>query len=384
MMLLVSEPTLGAREKAALANVIDSNWITMGHYVEAFEAAFARMHNVPEAVAVSSCTAGLHLAMATLGIGPGDEVLVPALSFVATSNSVVYSGARPVFVDTVSTGHPLMSIADAARRCSSRTRAVVIMHYGGYVADREEWLMFARARNLLLIEDSAHAVGPERGEIFGDLAVFSFYGNKNMTTAEGGMLTARDPQLIAAARQGRSHGMTATTVQRLTGQALSYDVTRLGYNYRMDELRAAIGLVQLEEVSAWNRKRQALTRQYRNSLHARCPTVSVPFSGAFQSTCHILPVILPAGNKHETVAGILRASGIQTSHHYPPIHLLSWYRERFPDVRLPQTEEFAERELTIPLHPRMEEEDVERVVDVLAQTLGSGTPDAAEIKHAHA
>jgi dTDP-4-amino-4,6-dideoxygalactose transaminase len=380
-MLLVSEPSLGNEEKAALARVIDSNWITMGSCVDSFEKAFARMHGVSEAVAVDSCTAALHLAVEALGIGPGDEVLVPSLSFVATSNAVLYSGATPVFVDIESLASPVISVAHAAELCTDRTRAIVVMHYAGYIAGREAWTGLASSRGLRLIEDSAHAVGAGRGEIFGDVAAFSFYGNKNMTTAEGGMLTARDPDVLARARQARSHGMTATTVQRLTGQALSYDVTMLGYNYRMDELRAAIGLVQIDSLGAWNRKRRALTLRYRDRLRDRCPGVTVPFSGAHLSTHHILPVILPAGVRRQEVAGRLRAQGIQTTHHYPPIHLLSLYRERFPGLHLPLTEEFSTRELTVPLHPKMQMEDVERVVDALADALGSAGEEA-ELEHA--
>lgn len=178
--------------------------------------------------------------------------------------------------------------------------------------------------------------------------------------------------------------MTASTVQRLTGEALSYDVTMLGYNYRMDELRAAVGLAQLERLPDWNRRRQALTRQYRSSLRARCPGVSVPFAEATRSTCHILPALLPASVRRQDVAELLRANGIQTSHHYPPIHLLSWYRARYPGLQLPQTEKFAQRELTIPLHPRMQETDVDRVVDALAGAMEMLSADRKEAEHARA
>lgn len=367
-MLFVSEPVLGTDEKLALARVIDSNWITMGHLVAEFENAFAEMHGAEAAVAVSSCTAGLHLAMAALGVGPGDEVLVPSMSFVATANTVVYTGATPVFVDIEGVDAPIMSVADAEAKVTERTKAVVVMHYGGAVMDPRTWRNFADRHGLYLIEDSAHAVGTERGPIYGDAAAFSFFSNKNITTGEGGMVLARDPAVLRTVRQARAHGMTATTIQRLSGTG-SYDVTMLGYNYRMTELNAAIGLVQLPRLKRWNAKRRRLTASYRKLFAAVCPEVAVPFTALDVSTHHILPAVLPIGAHRQSVAVALRAEGIQTSFHYPPIHQLAWYEERFPFVRLPATEEFAARELTLPLHPKMEDWQVRHVVEAVARSL---------------
>jgi dTDP-4-amino-4,6-dideoxygalactose transaminase len=369
-MLLVAEPSLGEDEKAALAEVVDSGWITMGHRVRAFEEAFAEEHQVADAVAVSSCTAGLHLVMEALGIGPGDEVLVPSLTFVATANSILYTGASPVFVDIESLDVPLISYADAARKCTAKTKAVVVMHYGGYLVDRNAWREFADSNGLYLIEDSAHATGLARTGIFGDAAVFSFFGNKNMTTAEGGMVVASDTAILDRIRRGRSHGMTTVTLQRLHGRAITYDVTMLGYNYRMDELRASIGLVQMKHLGAWNQKRRTLSHSYRNLLERHCPQVSVPFSTPRPSSHHILPVLLPKDTDRQHVVDRLREYGIQTTNHYPPVHRFSWYQEKFPFVRLPHTEEFAERELTLPLHPKLEESQVEYVSQCLAKSLG--------------
>ncbi|MCW3474794.1 DegT/DnrJ/EryC1/StrS aminotransferase family protein [Rhodovastum sp. RN2-1] len=367
--MLVSEPSLGADEKQALVDVIDSNWITMGSRVQAFERAFADMHRMADAVAVNSCTSGLHLVMAALGIGPGDEVLVPSLSFVATANCVVYCGARPVFVDIESLDVPLMSCADAAAKCTARTKAVIVMHYGGYLVDRDAWRDFADSRGLFLIEDSAHAVGTARASIFGDVAVFSFFGNKNMTTAEGGMIVAGDDGLLDRIRQLRAHGLTSSTVQRLRGQAVSYDVTMLGYNYRMDELSAAIGLVQLGKLDQWNKKRRMLAHLYRDLLEERCPDVLLPFPEERTTSHHIMPIVLPSAIDRQRVIGILRSDGIQTTIHYPPIHCLSWYRNNTPVVSLPLTEDFAARQLTLPLHPKMEAQHVDLVTQVLANAV---------------
>jgi dTDP-4-amino-4,6-dideoxygalactose transaminase len=364
-MLLVAEPCIGDEEKAALAEVVESGWITMGNGVRAFERAFADAHRVADGVAVASCTAGLHLALAAMGIGAGDEVLVPSLTFVATANSIVYCGATPVFVDIESLEVPLMSRADAADKCTQRTKAVIVMHYGGNIVGGGIWREFANARGLTLIEDSAHAVGTGCTGIFGDVAVFSFFDNKNMTTAEGGMVVARDPAVLARIRQMRSHGMTAGTLERLSGRALTYDVTLLGYNYRMDDLRAAIGLVQLKYLTRWNEQRRRLARFYRAALNETCPEVVIPCAEWPVSARHIFPIVLPKGTDRQRLMEWMRAAGIQTTIHYPPVHQLTWYRDRFSEFYLPQTEEFGERELTLPLYPKMGEQQVMMVTNAL-------------------
>jgi dTDP-4-amino-4,6-dideoxygalactose transaminase len=373
-MLLVAEPSLGTDEKLALAEVIDSSWITMGNRVREFERAFAAAHQAIDAVAVSSCTAGLHLAIEGLGLGPDDEILVPSLTFAATVNCVIYAGATPVFVDIESFDTPHISLGDAAAKCTAKTKAVIVMHYAGYPVDREAWRAFADSHGMFLIEDCAHAAGARNVGAHADVAVFSFYGNKNMTTAEGGMVFARDSGVRDRIRQMRSHGMTSGTLQRRFSGEVTYDITLLGYNYRMDELRAAIGLVQMRNLGRWNERRRALTQAYRRHLASLCSSVSMPFSGQRDSVPHILPVILPKGANRQLTSEKLRAAGIQTTVHYPPVHRFSWYRSRFPSTRLPVTEEFSSRELTLPLHPKLEERDPEFVVRALSDALATGAP----------
>jgi dTDP-4-amino-4,6-dideoxygalactose transaminase len=373
-MLLVAEPILGREEKTALSEVIDSGWITMGDRVRDFERAFAAAHGAADSAAVSSCTAALHLILQALGLGPEDEVLVPSLTFVATVNSVLYVGASPVFVDIEDLGWPLLSLADAAAKCTSRTKAVIVMHYAGYVADRDAWRDFADSRGLLLIEDAAHAAGVQQAGMFGHAAAFSFYGNKNMTTAEGGAVITRDEALLERIRQMRGHGLTSGTFQRFSNGTVGYDVTMLGFNYRMDELRASLGLSQLKHLSAWNEKRRCLTELYVQSLEDRCPDILLPFAhcqirSTLSSAHHIMPCLLPARVDRQVVIERLRNAGVQTSNHYPPTHLFSFYQDRFPGVHLPRTEEFARRELTLPLHPGMAERHVEMVSTALANAL---------------
>jgi dTDP-4-amino-4,6-dideoxygalactose transaminase len=376
-MLLVAEPVLGLEEKVALTAVIDSGWITMGDRVRQFEQTFAQLHEADDAIAVGSCTAALHLVLHALGIGPGDEVLVPSLTFVATANSVLYVGARPVFVDVESPTTPLISLDDAEAKCNSRTKAVILVHFGGYLPDRDSWQSFARRKNLLLIEDAAHAVGSPVAGTFGQAAAFSFYGNKNMTTAEGGAIIAPDSSLRDSIRLARSHGMTSGTRQRLDSRSPDYDVVTLGFNYRMDELRAALGLAQLGRLTEWNEIRRKLALRYRALIARQCAAVAVPFTDTWMSTHHLMPIVLPAAIDRQSVIDRLRADGIQTTIHYPSVHLMTYYGRLFPDCRLARTEEFASRELTLPLHPRMTPADVDLVVNSLAASLAAELPTEA-------
>lgn len=362
-MIALSEPILGEEEKRALCEVIDSRWLTMGERVAVFEKAFAKMHGVDEAVAVNSCTAALHLSLKALNIGPGDEVLVPSLTFVATANAVLYVGASPVFLDIQDLEKPHISMEDAEPKCTAKTKAVIVMHYGGYLADLAAWRSFCDAKQLLLIEDAAHSPGVGGVGRLSNASVFSFFSNKNMSTAEGGMIISPDVSVLQRVRHLRSHGMSTDTLTRHRGHAYSYDVTMLGYNYRMDELRAAVGLTQLPRLPSWNKKRQDLSNVYRRMMAAQIPEVMIPFDQAHETAAHLMPVLLPARIDRKKIIDQLRENGIQTSIHYPPIHHFSYYQENFPGIHLSKTEEFCARELTLPLHPGMTDHDVKQVVD---------------------
>lgn len=368
-MISLGDPVLGEEEKQALCEVIDSNWLTMGERVATFEQAFAELHGAEQAVAVNSCTAGLHLCLAAFGLGPGDEVLVPALTFVATVNVIMYTGATPVFIDIEGPDLPHICIEDAAAKLTPRTKAVIIMHYGGYLVDLPKWRSFADAHGLILIEDAAHA--PATGEvgIWGDASAFSFFTNKNMTTAEGGMVLARDRSVLERTRLLRAHGMTTNTLDRYRGHAYTYDVIMLGYNCRMDELRAAMGLVQLSHLPSWNARRRELNHFYRKLISERLPDVSVPFELNHETAAHLMPILLPNGVDRTLIMKKLRQAGIQTSIHYPPAHRFSYYEGRFPVTVLPKTEHFSSCELTLPLHQSLIKEDVEKVVWTLGNAL---------------
>lgn len=368
-VISLCDPVLGEAEKSALESVIDSQWLTMGDRVSAFEKAFAKLHDVEDAVAVNSCTAGLHLCLAATGIGPGDEVLVPSLTFVATVNAVLYVGATPVFVDIEDPEVPHISLADAETKCTERTRAAIVMHYGGCPVDMPAWRAFADRKGLILIEDAAHAPGLGAVGQWSDATAFSFYANKNMTTAEGGMVFARDGEILERMRRMRSHGMTTGTLDRYKGHAYSYDVTDLGYNYRMDELRAAIGLVQLIRLNGATARRRDLSQLYLDQLEERVPQVKVVFGGRLDTAAHLMAVLLPPEADRPFVMLAMRQVGIQTSIHYPPVHCFSYYRQRFPGVTLPNTEQYHARTLTLPLHPSLSAGDLHRIVGTLSDAL---------------
>lgn len=365
----LGSPCLGEPEKRALCAVIDDGWLTMGERVRLFENRFAALHGAEDAVAVNSATAALQLSLQVFDVGDGDEVLLPSLTFVAASNVVVHCGATPVFVDIDRVASPHISLADAQRKLTPRTRAVMLMHYGGYVIDAAPWRAFADRHGLLLFEDAAHTAGMPGMGVLSDAASFSFFTNKNMTTAEGGMMIVRDAQRRQRARALRAHGMTTSTLDRAKGRAVGYDVIDCGHNFRMDELRAAMGLVQIDRLLGWNEARRTLAAHYRRVLKQVSPALDVPFADGHATAAHIMPVLLPTGSDRSQVMQRMRERNIQTSMHYPPIHSFSHYRKVFPTPPLPQTEQYCERQLTLPLHPNLSVEDVDRVADALSDAL---------------
>jgi len=363
------------REIEAVTGVLRSKWLTMGQVTQDFERRFADYLGVRHAFAVTNCTAALHLANVVLGIGPGAEVILPSLSFVATANAVLYTGATPVFADITSLDDLNISPRDVERHSNQHTRAITVMHYGGHPCAMDEIMQIARRHQLAVIEDAAHAPGASvNGKLvgtIGDVGCFSFFSNKNLATGEGGMVVTDRDDLAEKLSVVRSHGMTTLTWDRHRGHAHSYDVVDLGYNYRMDEVRSALGLVQLEKLAQNNERRRALTAEYRRLL-ADVPGLLVPFSEhPGTSACHLFPIILDSKIDRRSLMERMRDQGVQTSIHYPPIHQFSYYRERFGDQpgELPSTEAVGLREVTLPLYPAMAMRDVKTVVSALCSAI---------------
>jgi dTDP-4-amino-4,6-dideoxygalactose transaminase len=356
-------------------DVLRSRWLTMGAVTQRFEQAFAEFVGARHAIAVSSATAGLHLACLTLDLKPGDEVILPALTFVAAAAAVHYVGAAPVFADIQSETDLTVSPASIEQKITSRTRAVMVMHYGGYACDMPAIEKIAQRHSLAFIEDAAHAPGAaldgRKMGVWGDVGVFSFFSNKNLVTGEGGMLVTNNDALAEKIRRLRSHAMTSLTWDRHQGHAWSYDVTDLGYNYRPSEITSALGLAQLQKLEKNNQRRRELTSYYHRLLEEKCPGITLPFvSHRGVPACHILPVLLPEHIERSQFMAGMKSKGIQTSIHYPPVSDFSFYRASNPgrDV-LPLTRQVANREVTLPLYPTLTPEDVEMVIAAVDETL---------------
>ncbi len=372
----LSDVKFGAEEQEAVRAVLESGWLTMGEVTAKFEDEFKTYTGAKHAFAVSNATVALHMACLALGIGPGDEVILPSLTFVATANAVRYTGAEPVFADISSVNDLTISLESIKQAVSPSTKALMVMHYAGYPCDMPAILAWAAEQGLPVIEDAAHAVGSFLNEkhlgTWGDVGCFSFFSNKNLSTGEGGMVVTDDDALAAQFKLLRSHGMTSLTWDRHQGHAWSYDVVTTGYNYRIDELRSALGRVQLDKLDANNARRSALTARYRELLTELCPALTLPFEGhPGISAHHIMPVLLPRGTERIPFMESLKEQGIQTSIHYPPVHTFSAYSAGAKGAdRLPLTDEVAAREVTLPLYPTMTDDQAQLVSLAVARALG--------------
>jgi dTDP-4-amino-4,6-dideoxygalactose transaminase len=405
---------IGEEEYRSVKGVLDSKWLTMGRVTKDFESAFADYLGVRHAIAVSSGTAAMHLAHHAVGLEQGDEVICPSLTFVATANATLYTGATAVFADIRNLDELTISPDDVESRIDERTKGIVVVHYAGFPCNMDRIMEIARNHNVFVIEDAAHAPAAEyssklkvqssklddgerstengqrsiiNGQLttnnkrahkvgtIGDIGCFSFFGNKNMTTAEGGMVVTNRDDLAEKIRIARSHGMTSLTWDRYKGHNFSYDVVGPGFNYRIDELRSSLGLIQLNKLDRNNRRRRLLWMLYTEKLSS-LEEIKVPFSRCRGiSSYHIFPVLLSEKIDRKEFMEYLHEQGIQTSIHYPPVHLFSYYRKLVPGIHLPLTEYVGRREVTLPLFPTMEEQHVEYVVnsikDFLEKSIGS-------------
>jgi dTDP-4-amino-4,6-dideoxygalactose transaminase len=372
---------LGPEEIEAVEAVLRSGWLSMGPVTAEFERQFAAVVGVKHAFAVTNCTAALHLAHLALGAGPGDTVICPALTFVATANAIRYTGAAPVFADVVSAEDCNIAPESIAACLDATTKGICVVHYGGYPCDMEAIMALARRHGLYVVEDVAHAPGagcwatlPGDGQgagserVFkqcgsiGDIGCFSFFSNKNLTTGEGGMLTTDNDALADRIKLLRSHGMTSLTWDRDRGHSFSYDVTASGFNYRIDEMRSALGLVQLRKLKANNQRRAEAVNRYHEKL-AALEGLILPFAQYDgTSSYHLMPIVLSADEQRPVLTEFLKMRGIQTSMHYPPIHQFTYYRSCTPPVTLPVTEQLGRRLVTLPLYPHITSQQIDAVV----------------------
>lgn len=357
------------KEAEAAAATIRSGWISTGPKCDELEKMFMDMFHVNYAVSVTNCTDALHICCMVCNIGPGDEVLCPSLTFAASANCIRYVGATPVFCDIVGPEHINIDPADIERKITPKTKAIVVVHMAGFPAKMDEIMAIAKKHNLKVIEDACHGPlseykGKKLGTI-GDCASFSFFSNKNISTGEGGMFITNNEEMAKRARALRSHGMTTMSYQRATGHATSYDITELGYNFRLDDIRASIAIEQLKKLPA-DLERRIHVRNYYLEKLSKVKGIVVPFADNTEFTSnYIMPVVLTDSTKEkrDQVRDKMHAAGIQTSVHYPAIHKFSIYKDY--NASLPQTEYVTDNELTIPMYASLTDAQIERIVDTL-------------------
>jgi dTDP-4-amino-4,6-dideoxygalactose transaminase len=370
----LSDVVVDAEIEQAVLDTVRSGWWSMGPQVQAFEREFSRRTGARFAFAVTNGTAALHLALLATGCGPGDEVVVPALNFVAAANSIGHTGATPVFCDIEGEDNLNADPEDIERAVGNATRAIVVMHYGGHPCRMEPILELAARREVTVIEDAAHAPGASwRGRscgTIGEVGCFSFFANKNLPVGEGGMVVTDDESLAQRISLLRSHGMTTLTWDRHRGHAHSYDVVEQGYNYRLDEIRAALGLVQLGRIEGGNRARARIVARYRAALHG-VAGIRMPFppSEETRPSHHLAVILLPEGTSRTEFRTALAARGIQTSVHYPPIHEFAQYRAVGTRRSLPATDAISGRVVTLPLFPHMSDGQIALVIETVLDTL---------------
>lgn len=372
-------PSIGADEIVEVVDTLRSDWITTGPKTKAFEAQFGAYLGAPggSSLMVNSCTAALHVALVVSGIGPGDEVLVPALTFAATANVVEHVGARPVLVDVLP--DTLCLDPEAAERAvTPRTRAIMPVHYAGHPAELDAIDRLAAAHGLVVIEDAAHAAPAwYRGTRIGarpNLAAFSFYATKNLTTSEGGALTG-PPDLIDRARVLALHGMSKDAWKRFgKGGSWAYDVVAPGFKYNMTDLQAAIGMHQLRRLEGFHERRRAIARRYTEAFSAvpllQPPTERPDVVSAWHLyVLRMFPERLIVGR--DRFIDELTERGVGTSVHYRPLHMMSYYADTYGYVPedFPVARDAFERMVSLPLHPRLSDDDVEDVIDAVLATV---------------
>jgi dTDP-4-amino-4,6-dideoxygalactose transaminase len=372
-------PWITKNDKKAVLKALNSRWLTGGPLALQFEQIFTEYIGTKYAISVSSCTAGLHLAMRVLNIKRGDEVIVPVFTFAATANAPLFCGARPVFADIDEKTFNI-SPDDVVERITNKTKAIIVVHYGGQACDMKEIMEIAEDHKISIIEDCAHSLGADYKGVktgkFGIMGCFSFYPTKIITTLEGGMVTTDDKYIAERLRVLREHGMTRSAIQRELEANWHYDVVDLGYNYRLSEPQAALGISQLERVKEGIEKRISLANYYTKKISSKNLRGIIPPYKAPDRT-HIFH--LYAVKVQKDTAGITRndlfkrltEAGIGLSVHYTPLHLFSFYK-RFLKRKsrgFPAAEQVYEQILSLPLYPTLTKKKINFIIKAMEKNL---------------
>lgn len=361
------------QEEKAVIETLRSRWISTGPRTVEFENKFSSLMHAKYSVSLANCTVALHLAMILCDISDGDEVICPSLTFVATVNAIRYVRAVPIFADIKSNDDLTIDPSDIEKKITKKTKALVVMHYGGFACDMESIMSIAKKHNLKVIEDACH--GPlseyqnKKLGTIGDVGCFSFFSNKNISTGEGGMIVTNNKKYYEKAKLLRSHGMTTLSYERSRGHSTSYDVISLGFNYRMDDIRAAIGLIQLEKLKKDILKRAEVRKTYIDGLKS-IDKIVIPFSNYKEpSSNYIFPIVLKNSTKkfRDEVRNKLDEIGIQTSVHYPAVHRFSIYKKFY--TNLPRTNYVTDNLITLPMFGKLSKSKINFIVNNLKKIL---------------
>lgn len=363
----------------AVTAVLRSDWLTTGPNVPEFETAFASLVGAREAVAVSNGTAALHAAMNALGIGPGDEVIVPAMTFAASANCVVYQGGTPVFAD-VQADTLLIDPDDVAAKITARTKAIVAVDYAGQPCDYERLHTLAHRHGLKLVADACHAIGGEYREMpvgtLADLSIFSLHPVKHITTGEGGVITTNDAELARRMRVFRNHGITTDHRQRAEQGSWFYEMVELGYNYRLTDFQCALGLSQLRKLPGWVVRRQAIAQMYDAAFAGLTAVSPLTTRPEVSHAYHLYVVRFDLSQltvDRNMLFQALRAEGLGVNLHYIPVHLHPFYRQRFgtqPGL-CPAAEAAYAEIMSLPIFPQMSDADVQDVITAVSKIVAA-------------
>jgi dTDP-4-amino-4,6-dideoxygalactose transaminase len=369
----ITEPAIDA-----VVETMRSGWLTSGKQANAFEAEFAEhIGGDVKAIAVKSATAGLHLALEALGVRPGDEVIVPTLTFTASAEVVDYLGAKVVLVD-IDPGTLCADFDSIKAAVTDATSAVIFVHFGGYPADLNKLHHFCSQNDIKLIEDAAHATptfvqGNHVGAVHSDAAVFSFYANKTITTGEGGMIVTHDENVAGRCRLMRTHGIDRDAFARFTGASnqWQYDVVEAGYKYNMTDVAAALGRVQLRDAQNFCDSRTNAAALYDDLLGQLNIGLPPKAPEDCQHSWHLYPILLPSAEDRDRVTSAFHDAEIGYSVHYTPLHELTYWGNQaiIPEQGLPNADRYFSRCISLPLFPSIQKAEQERVVDVLARSL---------------
>ena len=361
-----------------VAKVLRSDLLTTGTKINEFEEAVASYVGARHAVAVSSGTAALHSAMFALGIEPGDEVIVPSITFAATANCVVYMGAKPVFAD-VEPGTLLIDPDDVERKITKKTRAIIAVDYAGHPCDYDRLKEIAGRHSIFLVSDSCHALGAEyQGKKCGtisDLSIFSFHPVKHITTGEGGMITTDNPEYAERMRRFRNHGISADPARRKEQGTWYYEMVDLGFNYRITDFQCALGISQMAKLPRFLVRRQVIAVLYDEAFNKMPGIKPLDVSGNVRHAYHLYVIRVleeECGRDRGQIFSALRDAGIGVNVHYIPVHLHPYYQERYTTKAgmCPVAEWAYEEILSLPIHPSMTKADVDRVVSALEESMG--------------